>query len=50
MVLAQYYNFVRYGYDGYSYIMRTMQANAHQLAAEIEAIGAFEIIGAENAE
>ena len=50
MVLAQYYNFVRYGDDGYSYIMRTMQANAHKLAAEIEAIGAFEIIGAENAE
>jgi glutamate decarboxylase len=50
MVLAQYYNFVRYGYDGYSYIMRTMQANAQKLAAEIEAIGAFEIIGAENAE
>jgi glutamate decarboxylase len=50
MVLAQYYNFVRYGYDGYSYIMRTMQANAHRLAAEIEAIGVFEIIGAENAE
>jgi glutamate decarboxylase len=50
MVLAQYYNFVRYGYDGYSYIMHTMQANARRLASEIEAIGEFEIIGAENAE
>ena len=50
MVLAQYYNFVRYGYDGYSYIMHTMQTNARRLASEIEAIGEFEIIGAENAE
>ena len=25
MVLAQYYNFVRYGHDGYRYIMETMQ-------------------------
>ena len=28
MVLAQYYNFVRFGHDGYRYIMETMQANA----------------------
>ena len=28
MVLAQYYNFVRYGHEGYRYIMETMQANA----------------------
>ena len=28
MVLAQYYNFVRYGHDGYRYIMETMQYNA----------------------
>ena len=27
MVLAQYYNFVRFGHDGYRYIMETMQAN-----------------------
>ena len=26
MVLAQYYNFVRFGHDGYRYIMETMQA------------------------
>jgi glutamate decarboxylase len=50
MVLAQYYNFVRYGYDGYSYIMHTMQSNAHRLASEIAAAGEFEVIGAENAE
>ena len=28
MVLAQYYNFVRFGHDGYRYIMETMQQNA----------------------
>ena len=28
MVLAQYYNFVRYGREGYAYIMKAMQANA----------------------
>src|SRR5437763_4122477 len=46
MVVAQYYNFVRFGYDGYRYIMRTMQANARKLAEDIAAIGEFEIIGA----
>ena len=40
MVLAQYYNFVRYGHDGYRYIMETMQRNARALADEIVAIGA----------
>ena len=37
MVLAQYYNFVRYGHEGYRYIMETMQANARALAEEIVA-------------
>ena len=35
MVLAQYYNFVRFGHDGYRYIMETMQANARALAERI---------------
>ena len=30
MVLAQYYNFVRFGHEGYRYIMETMQANAQR--------------------
>ena len=30
MVLAQYYNFVRFGHDGYRYIMETMQANTRR--------------------
>ena len=45
MVLAQYYNLVRYGRAGYTYIMRNMQANAHLLADRLEAIGRFELIG-----
>jgi len=50
MVLAQYYNFVRFGHDGYSYIMHTMQANARRLAEEIRGIGPFAIIGGEDEE
>jgi len=37
MVVAQYYNFVRFGRDGYSYIIHTMQANARKLAEDIAA-------------
>ena len=36
MVLAQYYNFVRFGHDGYRYIMQTMQQNTRALARRIE--------------
>jgi glutamate decarboxylase len=50
MVLAQYYNFVRFGHDGYRYIMETMQANARQLARRIAEIGDFRIIGSEDEE
>ena len=50
MVLAQYYNFVRLGHDGYRYIMETMKYNARALAKEIEAIGEFELIGGEDEE
>jgi glutamate decarboxylase len=45
MVLAQYYNLVRYGRAGYTYIMRNMQANAHLLAEKLESMGQFELIG-----
>ena len=45
MVLAQYYNFIRFGHDGYRYIMETMQQNARLLAERIEAIGEFQLIG-----
>ena len=50
MVLAQYYNFVRFGHDGYRYIMETMQANARSLAKRISEIGEFELVGDEGAE
>ena len=50
MVIAQYYNFVRYGHDGYSYIMHAMQANSRRLAEGIAAIGEFSIIGDQDAE
>jgi len=45
MVLAQYYNFVRFGRDGYAYAMRSMQENAQALAGKLKAIGDFELIG-----
>src|SRR4051812_4953296 len=50
MVLAQYYNFVRYGHDGYRFIMETMQANARTLAERIVATGQFELVGEPGAE
>jgi glutamate decarboxylase len=45
MVLAQYYNFVRYGREGYAYIMKAMQQNAQALAGKLKAEGDFELIG-----
>jgi glutamate decarboxylase len=45
MVLAQYYNFVRYGRGGYTYVMKAMQANARLLAEKLKENGNFELIG-----
>src|SRR5690242_1717135 len=45
MVLAQYYNFVRFGRQGYTYIMRNMEENARMLGDELEKMGRFELIG-----
>ena len=47
MVLAQYYNFVRLGRDGYTYVMEQMQQNARTLAANLTESGRFEVIGAD---
>jgi len=47
MVLAQYYNFVRYGRAGYSYVMKNMQQNARVLAEKLQEMGRFELIGPE---
>jgi glutamate decarboxylase len=47
MVLAQYYNFVRLGREGYAYAMEVMEGNAKALAERLEAMGHWELIGAE---
>jgi glutamate decarboxylase len=50
MVLAQYYNFVRYGHEGYRVIMETMQANARALADKLIEGPDFELVGDPDAE
>jgi len=45
MVLAQYYNFVRYGRAGYGYIMRNMQKNAEVLADKLREMDLFDLLG-----
>jgi glutamate decarboxylase len=43
-VAAQYYNFLRLGFDGYRTIQQTCQDVARQLSGEIAAMGPFELI------
>jgi glutamate decarboxylase len=50
MVLAQYYNFVRYGREGYRVIMETMQSNARALAEKVIEGPDFELVGDPGAE
>ncbi len=50
MVLAQYYNFVRFGHDGYRYIIETMKENTRALAERIAATGDFRLIGEKDEE
>jgi glutamate decarboxylase len=47
MVLAQYYNFVRLGREGYTHVMGAMEQNAMALAGKLEDNGNFELIGAD---
>ncbi|HEX5713512.1 MAG TPA: glutamate decarboxylase [Solirubrobacterales bacterium] len=47
MVLAQYYNFVRLGHEGYAHVMKAMEQNAKALAGKLEENGNFELIGAD---
>jgi glutamate decarboxylase len=47
MVLAQYYNFVRLGHEGYAHVMKAMEENAKALAKRLEENGNFELIGAD---
>ena len=44
MILAQYYNFIRLGRDGYTKIQNTMRENARYLAMGVAALGKFHII------
>jgi glutamate decarboxylase len=46
MIIAQYYNFVRFGKAGYRWVMEVMQQNAESLAHDIEGTGKFQIVGA----
>jgi glutamate decarboxylase len=50
MVLAQYYNFVRFGHEGYRYVMKTMWENTRILAKRIEEMGYFRLVGEEGEE
>ncbi len=45
MVLAQYYNFIRYGFEGYKEVIGTMQQNAELLARKVEDGEHFELVG-----
>jgi glutamate decarboxylase len=45
MVLAQYYNLIRLGREGYRYVMEMMQQNARVLAEHLTGSGDFELIG-----
>ena len=43
-VAAQYYNFLRLGFEGYRGVQRTCQQVAQYLAAQIGALGPFELL------
>jgi glutamate decarboxylase len=43
-VAAQYYNFLRLGYNGYRHVQQTAQDIARYLAAEIDKLGQFELL------
>ena len=46
MVLAQYFNLIHLGHEGYKYVMEIMQDNTRLLASRLAQIGVFEEIGA----
>ncbi len=43
-VIAQYYNFLRLGHEGYTKIMKVLQATAMYLSSEIAKMAPFELI------
>ena len=46
MILAQYYNFIRLGREGYTQIQHAMRENARYLAKGLEATGKLDILNA----
>jgi glutamate decarboxylase len=46
LILAQYYNFLRYGRAGYESLVRAMDANAASLAGRLSEEDALELVGA----
>jgi glutamate decarboxylase len=46
LILAQYYNFIRFGHSGYASLVRAMDANAESLATRLGAEDALELLGA----
>jgi glutamate decarboxylase len=47
MVLAQYFNFVHLGREGYAFFMNAMQENSLLLATRLKETGHFELVGAD---
>jgi glutamate decarboxylase len=45
LILAQYYNFVRHGWEGYASLVRAMDANAAALADQLGGEDALELLG-----
>jgi len=45
MVLAQYYNLIRFGHDGYTFVMDVMKKNSEHLSGQLASMGPFEIVG-----
>jgi glutamate decarboxylase len=45
LILAQYYNFIRYGKSGYASLVRAMDANSSSLADRLGAEEALQLIG-----
>jgi glutamate decarboxylase len=46
MILAQYYNLIRLGREGYTQIQRTLRDNARYLAHGLQELGCFDILNA----
>lgn len=43
-IVGQYYNFIRLGFEGYQEVMRSLQATAQYLSAELKKTGPFEFL------